>query len=153
MIRIQVAAVGRGGSDPGQAVYDHFARRMTFPLALKEVTIKRPLQGAQLMAAEATALLEAIPTEATVVALDPRGKVLTSEAFAERLRIWQDESVRDLCFVIGGADGLGDAVRRRANFVMSFGAMTWPHILARGMLAEQLYRAQSIIAGHPYHRD
>jgi 23S rRNA (pseudouridine1915-N3)-methyltransferase len=151
-MRIQVAAVGRGGSDPGQALYEYFARRMTSHLALIEVTIKRPLQGAQLMAAEAAALLKAIPTEATVVALDPRGEVLSSEAFAERLRIWRDKGFRDLCFVIGGADGLGDAIRRRADFVLSFGAMTWPHLLARGMLAEQLYRAQSINAGHPYHR-
>jgi 23S rRNA (pseudouridine1915-N3)-methyltransferase len=151
-MRIQVAAVGRGGSDPGQAVYDHFARRMTFPFALKEVTIKRALQVAQLKAAEAAALLEAIPAEATVIALDPHGKVMTSEAFADQLRMWQDKSVRDLCFVIGGADGLGEAVCKRADFVLSLGAMTWPHLLVRGMLAEQLYRAQSIIAGHPYHR-
>ena len=86
------------------------------------------------------------------MALDGRGQALTSEAFAERLQRWRDGGIDDLAFLIGGAEGLADAVRQKAHLVLSLGAMTWPHLLARGMLLEQLYRAQQITAGHPYHR-
>jgi 23S rRNA (pseudouridine1915-N3)-methyltransferase len=73
-------------------------------------------------------------------------------AFAEKLGIWRDHA-RDVAFLIGGADGLDEAVRKRADLVLGLGAMTWPHLLVRGMLAEQIYRAQCILSGHPYHRD
>jgi 23S rRNA (pseudouridine1915-N3)-methyltransferase len=86
------------------------------------------------------------------VALDERGKALPSEAFAAKIGDWRDRGAGDLAFLIGGADGHGDAVRARADFLLAFGPMTWPHMLVRGMLAEQLYRAQQILAGHPYHR-
>jgi 23S rRNA (pseudouridine1915-N3)-methyltransferase len=97
-------------------------------------------------------LADAVPKGATIIVLDQRGKTLSSEDFATRLGRWQDEGVGDLAFIIGGADGLDPAWRQRAALVLSLGAMTWPHVLARVMLAEQLYRAQSILAGHPYHR-
>jgi 23S rRNA (pseudouridine1915-N3)-methyltransferase len=86
------------------------------------------------------------------VALDRRGKVLDSEGFARRLQRWRDDSVNDVAFLIGGADGHGDALLKKAALILSFGAMTWPHLLARAMLAEQIYRAQQLLAGHPYHR-
>jgi 23S rRNA (pseudouridine1915-N3)-methyltransferase len=87
-----------------------------------------------------------------VVALDERGAALSSAAFAERLGTWRDGGIPDLAFLIGGADGLADTVRQRAGLVLSLGLMTWPHLLARGLLLEQIYRAQQILAGHPYHR-
>jgi 23S rRNA (pseudouridine1915-N3)-methyltransferase len=86
------------------------------------------------------------------VALDGHGTALGSEGFAARLAAWRDGGAGDLAFLIGGADGLSEAVRKRAQMVLSLGPMTWPHFLARGMLLEQLYRAQQILAGHPYHR-
>ena len=86
------------------------------------------------------------------LALDERGKSLTSEAFAKTLARWRDEGTADVAFVIGGADGLADTLRKRARLLLSLGAMTWPHMLVRGLLAEQLYRAERIWAGHPYHR-
>ncbi|MBB6254707.1 rRNA large subunit m3Psi methyltransferase RlmH [Nitrospirillum iridis] len=86
------------------------------------------------------------------MALDERGKALPSEAFARQVGAWRDGGVADLAFVIGGADGLAEEVRRRASLLIAFGPMTWPHMMVRGMLAEQLYRAQQILAGHPYHR-
>ena len=89
---------------------------------------------------------------ARIVALDERGRTETSDAFARRLAHWRDDGVRTVGFVIGGADGLDETVRKKADFVLSFGALTWPHMLVRAMLAEQIYRAQSILAGHPYHR-
>jgi 23S rRNA (pseudouridine1915-N3)-methyltransferase len=87
-----------------------------------------------------------------VVALDERGKSLDSSAFATLLGRWQDEGLGDLAFVIGGAEGLSPAVLERADLALSFGQMTWPHLLVRVLLAEQLFRAQCILDGHPYHR-
>ena len=86
------------------------------------------------------------------MALDERGEALDSVGFAERLKRWRDAGVRDVAFLIGGADGHGAAVRARAEMLLSLGPMTWPHLMVRGMLAEQLYRASTILAGHPYHR-
>ncbi len=97
-------------------------------------------------------MLQAIPKGAIVVALDGSGTQFTSEEFAQRLGKWRDTSVAEVIFLIGGPDGLAENVRAKANYVMSLGAMTWPHLLARGMLLEQIYRAQTILAGHPYHR-
>jgi 23S rRNA (pseudouridine1915-N3)-methyltransferase len=100
---------------------------------------------------EAAAILRALPPDAFAVALDLGGQSLDSAAFAVRLASWQGLS-RPLCFLIGGAEGLDAPVIARANYVLSFGAMTWPHFLVRAMLAEQLYRARAIASGHPYHR-
>ena len=86
------------------------------------------------------------------VLLDERGGQLSSEAFAELLGTWRDNGVREARFHIGGADGHGDQLRAGADLLLGFGAMTWPHLLVRAMLMEQLWRATSILAGHPYHR-
>ena len=102
---------------------------------------------------EAELITAAIPDGATIVALDETGRNLTSREFAKRLSHWRDTGTNALVFIIGGADGLTDEIRNKATLVMSFGKSTWPHLLVRGMLAEQLYRAQQIHAGHPYHRD
>ncbi len=118
---------------------------------LREVEDKRGPTGR--VAREADLLLSALPKGATVVALDERGKALSSVELAHRLARWRDEGAGDIAFAIGGADGLDDAVRARADLVLSLGAMTWPHLMVRAMLAEQLYRAQQILAGHPYHRE
>jgi 23S rRNA (pseudouridine1915-N3)-methyltransferase len=103
-------------------------------------------------AAEADLLRKALPRGAAVCALDERGTVMTSPDFAAQLGDWRDQGRSDLAFVIGGADGLAKDLRMQADARLSFGAMVWPHMLARVMLAEQLYRAASILAGAPYHR-
>ncbi len=151
-LRITLAAVGRIKRSPLSAAFDEYAKRLTWPLSVKEVEEKRPLSGEQLSNAEGELLLAALPPDATLVALEPEGKEMSSEAFAALLGRYRDEGCRDLAFVIGGADGLSDAVLARAQVKLSIGAMIWPHLLARVMLAEQLFRAQSILAGHPYHR-
>jgi 23S rRNA (pseudouridine1915-N3)-methyltransferase len=84
--------------------------------------------------------------------MDETGKTLTSDSFAQRLGRWRDDGIADLAFVIGGANGLHPDLRRKADLILSLGVMTWPHILARAMLMEQLYRAHTILTGHPYHR-
>jgi len=102
---------------------------------------------------EAELILAAVPPGGRLVALDERGAACSSRDLAQRLAIWRDGGLGALAFAIGGAEGLGEAVIARADEVLSLGAMTWPHFLARCMLLEQLYRAQQILAGHPYHRD
>ena len=104
------------------------------------------------MAAEAELLRRAIPKGALAV-MDERGRVESSPKFAQRLAGWRDGGRSDLALVIGGADGIDPTLRAEADFALSFGAMVWPHMLVRVMLAEQLYRAASILAGAPYHRD
>ncbi len=151
-MRLWLAAVGRAKPGPELDLYQQYVRRLSPALTLKEVEEKRPLPVPERKAREAELLLAAIPAGAVVVALDERGKSPGSEEFARRLGQWRDGGIGDLAFVIGGADGHGDAVRSRAGLLLSFGAMTWPHMLVRAMLAEQLWRAQAILSGHPYHR-
>jgi 23S rRNA (pseudouridine1915-N3)-methyltransferase len=114
--------------------------------------VRRPLPPAALKRREAELILAALPARSRLVALDASGGSWSSPEFAERLAQWRDSGVPELAFAIGGAEGLDRPVLDRATAVLSLGPMTWPHRLVRGMLLEQLYRAQQILAGHPYHR-
>jgi 23S rRNA (pseudouridine1915-N3)-methyltransferase len=152
-MRITIVAVGRLRAGPEKALVDHFSKRISWPLEIREVEEKKNLTGNALKRREGELLLENCPTSSQIIALDERGKGISSRAFAKRVSDWQDDGIGDLSVLIGGADGLDDAVRKRADLTVSFGRLTWPHMLVRGMLVEQLYRAQQIIAGHPYHRD
>lgn len=152
-MRVTLAAVGRDKSGPTRDLYQHYVKRLTWPFALREVEERKPLPSASLKLREAELLREAIPKGAVVVALDERGKNLSSPELAQIIGQWRDNSVQDLAFVIGGADGLHESLRDEATRSISFGRMTWPHMMVRVLLAEQLYRAQSILAGHPYHRE
>lgn len=151
-MKLLIAAIGRAARGPERDLYEHYAGRIRWPLALRELEEKRKLPPAQMILRESELLLAAVPERAVLVALDRRGKVLDSEAFAARVARWRDDSVSDVAFLIGGADGHPEPLLKQAALVISFGAMTWPHLLARAMLAEQLYRAQQLLAGHPYHR-
>jgi len=152
-MRITIVAVGRLRAGPEKMLVDHFAKRVTWPVQIREVEGKKNLTGDALKQREGELLLKNCPTGSQIIALDERGKEISSRAFAKRVSDWQDDGVSDLCVVIGGANGLDETVRQRVNMTISFGRLTWPHMLVRGMLVEQLYRAQQIIAGHPYHRD
>ena len=152
-MRITIAAVGRLKSGPEQALADHFRGRITWPVTVREVEEKRKLPVDALRRREGDLLIAACPDNGAMVALDEKGQALASRRFADRLSAWQDEGIADIAFVIGGADGLDAAVLDRAGLTLSLGPMTWPHLMVRGMLFEQLYRAQQIMAGHPYHRD
>ena len=149
---IEILAIGRARAGPERDLYQTYANRIRWPLTLRELEEKRRLPPAELKAREGAMLLEALPQDAAVVALDETGKTLSSEEFAGRLGRWQDEGRAATAFVIGGADGLSDELRDRADLLVAFGRQTWPHMLVRAMLAEQIYRAQQILAGHPYHR-
>lgn len=151
-MKLTIAAVGRAGRGPERDLYEHYAGRIRWPLTLREVEEKKKLPPAQLIVREGELLLDAVPPKAVLVALDRRGKTIDSAAFAERLQRWRDDGVAEVAFLIGGADGHGEGLLGKSSLAVSFGAMTWPHLLARAMLAEQIYRAQQLLAGHPYHR-
>lgn len=151
-MKLTLACIGRTGRGPERDLYEHYAGRIRWPLALRELEEKKKLPPAELIRREGELLLGAVPDKAVLVALDRRGKVLDSAAFAKRLERWRDDGVPDVAFLIGGADGHGEPLLEKMSLVLTFGAMTWPHLLARAMLAEQIYRAQQLLAGHPYHR-
>lgn len=152
-MRLWLAAVGRLRAGPVRDIVDEYVGRSHWPVTLREVEARKKLSGPALRDHEGDLLMAAIPPQATLVALDERGRDLSSTRFAERLGRWRDDGVSDLAFVIGGADGLAKPVRDRAALVLAFGRATWPHLLVRAMLAEQIYRAQTILSGHPYHRE
>ncbi|MFD0985887.1 23S rRNA (pseudouridine(1915)-N(3))-methyltransferase RlmH [Methyloligella solikamskensis] len=160
MMRLQIAVVGKLKRGPERELLATYldraqasGRAMGFgPFTQAELAEAKLPDADARKAAEADALLSKIPTDSKIVALDPGGRTLSSEAFAERLRDLRDEAVPGVCFVIGGADGLGQPLLERADETLSLGPMVLPHGLARIVLAEQLYRAMTILAGHPYHR-
>ncbi len=163
-MKLRILAVGRAKGGPEAALIAEYAKRLHWPLAIDEVEERRPLAGAELKAREGALLKAALERAAAksdknksggrrvVVALDERGQNLASRDFAARLKGWQDQGA-EITFVLGGANGLPAEIRERASFVLSLGQMTWPHLLARVMLVEQIYRAHQILKGHPYHRD
>jgi 23S rRNA (pseudouridine1915-N3)-methyltransferase len=151
-MHISIIAVGRARSGPEQALCQDYLGRLRSPAEVIEVEERRALPAAERVESEARLLLDKVPGGATVIALDGRGKTLSSEDLAARFGTWRDEGIREIAFVIGGADGLDHAVIEAAHLVLSLGPMTWPHLLVRVLLAEQLYRSEQILAGHPYHR-
>jgi 23S rRNA (pseudouridine1915-N3)-methyltransferase len=147
---MRIIAVGRLRGGPEAELVARYAARLRPALAVTEIA---EAQGApaEVKRREGAALLAALPDRAFAVALDLGGEQPDTEAFAALLERWLGQS-RPLCFLIGGAEGLDSAVIQRADYVLSLGRLTWPHMLVRAMLAEQLYRARAIAAGHPYHR-
>ena len=159
-MRLLIAAVGKLKQGPERDLYAHYLTRAEAlgrslslsPLASLEFPESRAASAGARSAAEANALLAKVPPSHRLICLDPAGKMQSSEAFAQSLAKFRDGGAAGLAFLIGGADGLGQAARDQANLVLSLGPMTLPHGLARIVLAEQLYRAMTILAGHPYHR-
>ena len=153
-MRVKILAFGKIGRGEEQSLIDEYLRRLPWQTEIVEFDIKKPAATNDLRKQqEAEKLLAAIPESAAVVVLDERGKSISSRKFAESIDTWATDGISTVVFIIGGADGLHESVRKKANLVLGFGAMTWPHKLVRVMLVEQLYRAWSITIGHPYHRD
>ncbi|MDO1560197.1 23S rRNA (pseudouridine(1915)-N(3))-methyltransferase RlmH [Brevundimonas sp. 2R-24] len=155
-MRILILAIGRLGRGPEADLVRLYLDRATAagralglgPVEQVEIEPRKPGK-----AAEAEAILAALPERAVLIACDERGRTLASRAFAGRIEALRDQGERTLVFVIGGADGLDQTVRDPARELLAFGPQTWPHALARVMLAEQVYRAVTILSGSPYHRD
>jgi 23S rRNA (pseudouridine1915-N3)-methyltransferase len=139
-VLLHIIARGKIGRSPEAELVERYARRLTWPIKLTEW----PEHGAGKVAAPLA--------PCRIVLLDERGTALSSSAFAALLGRWRDDGVREARFLIGAADGHSAAERAAADLVLAFGPATWPHLLARAMLMEQLYRATTILAGHPYHR-
>jgi len=139
-VLLHIIARGKIGQGPEAELVERYLKRITWPVKVTEL----PESGGKAPP----------PAENGVtILLDEKGEALGSAAFAKKLERWRDGGRREARFLIGGADGFGDAERAGADLLLSFGAATWPHLLARAMLAEQLFRATSLLANHPYHRE
>ncbi len=153
---MHLIAVGRARGGPEAVLVSDYLRRFDRaarplgmgPARLVEID-DRKARGAE---EESALVLGAVPEGGALIALDERGRTMTSPDFAELLAGWRDRGRRDCALALGGADGHAAALRERADLVLSFGKMVWPHMLARAMAAEQVYRAATILAGSPYHR-
>lgn len=162
-MKLTLCAVGKLGTTTENAmVRDYLSRAAQTgrslgigPVDLIEVEAKKAknLSSPQLKSAEAEAIRAALDDGGLLITCDERGEQLTSRAIAQRLEKFKDRGERRITFLIGGADGLDPSLRQQAAFSLAFGPQTWPHALVRVMLAEQMYRAVTILAGLPYHRD
>ena len=139
-MRIHIVARGKIGRSPEAELVERYLKRIHWETHVSEL----PDQGGK---------SPRIDGETKIIAMDETGENWTSKKFANHLSRWRDDGVREARFLIGAADGLSDKERTNADHFFSFGKATWPHMMARAMLAEQLFRATSIIAGHPYHRE
>jgi 23S rRNA (pseudouridine1915-N3)-methyltransferase len=159
-MHLTVGAVGKLKAGPDRDLYQRYADRVTpagkalglGPLTCIEISESRKGRANERRGDEAGTLLAKISDASTLIALDEKGEALTSEGFARLMGKQRDAGASNLCFIIGGPDGLGEVVRDKASRIISLGAMTLPHGLARVVLVEQIYRAVTILAGHPYHR-
>ncbi|MDF1722721.1 MAG: 23S rRNA (pseudouridine(1915)-N(3))-methyltransferase RlmH [Minwuia sp.] len=153
MLRITLLSIGRFGRGPERDLFDTYSRRLGWPLDLQELEVRKGASDAERNAKENALLRDRAASAQAIIALDERGKLLDSRGFATGLQGFADDGRRDIVILIGGADGLDDTSRAAADLTISLGRLTWPHLMVRAMLAEQLYRAQTILSGHPYHRD
>lgn len=151
-MEIAIACVGRLKAGPVREICEDYARRLPWPLDWQEIAEDNRLPPEKRKARDGEEIATRLRNCHRVVALDERGKDLDSGEFAALLAGWRDAGYSRIGFAIGGADGLADTVRARAARVIRFGRVTWPHMLMRALLAEQLYRAHTILTGHPYHR-
>ncbi len=155
-MRVHICAVGRLRAGPEKTLIDDYISRFNKvgrglslgPISVTEVEDKKNAG----MKAEADLLRKALPKGAVICTLDERGQVLSSPDFSKKISGWRDNGRQDLALIIGGADGIDPSLRAEADFSISFGKMVWPHMMVRLMLAEQVYRAATILSGSPYHR-
>ena len=148
-MKIRIRAIGKLKDKSLQALIDEYGKRMNWSVKIEEIDATKNTTAEK----EAMALLRDIPHSSVIIALDERGQSISSPDFAQKIAGWNEQSGgKDIYFLIGGADGLHPSVREKAKFLLSFGKQTWPHMLIRVMILEQIYRAQQILSGHPYHR-
>ncbi len=160
-MRVFILAVGKLKSGPEHDLVERYLSRSRnggralglCEFQVREIAMARAASIAQRKRQEAGAIISALPDDCKLVALDETGKHLTSPQFARMIGQWCENAQRNLCFVIGGPDGLDPEIRSRADMVLSFSPLTWPHQMVRIMLAEQLYRTTTILAAHPYHKN
>lgn len=150
-ITCHIIAIGKNKDAGLQRLIDEYIKRLSWKVIITELPVLN-VSDAERKSREAEQLRQAIPAKAVKICLDERGKNIGSEVFANQLQHYFTNQQSTLAFIIGGADGLDETFRKQADYVISFGALTWPHMMVRLMLVEQLYRASTILSGHPYHR-
>ena len=152
-MHIHILCIGKlDKQSPEYELCARYLKRLPWHVTIKELECKQSLTDEPLKTAEAALLLKHVPDKAMIIALDERGKNMSTNALSDRLANWRDDGVTDMCFLIGGAFGHGDIIRNKAHLILSFGALTWPHKMIRPMLIEQLYRIHTLQTGHPYHK-
>lgn len=154
-MKISIISIGKFENSPHKQVYETYIKRLKWKVELKELDLKNSqnLSVPKIKEGEGALILKALKPSSKLIVLDEEGKQFSSVAFAKMISDFAVAGDSDLSFVIGGSDGLSEEVLQKSNLKISFGKMTFPHLMVRAILAEQLYRAQSIIAGHPYHRE
>ncbi|MFL2771752.1 MAG: 23S rRNA (pseudouridine(1915)-N(3))-methyltransferase RlmH [Rhodospirillaceae bacterium] len=151
-MNIVIAAVGRMKNGPEKSIIDTYLTRLPWSVDIREIDHKNSTQLNVAIRSETQALLDLVPKRARTICLDSRGKSMTSNEFADRVRAWRDDGFSSLAFLIGGPNGLEKGGVDSTDLALSFGRATWPHMLVRAMLVEQLYRTHCILTEHPYHR-
>jgi 23S rRNA (pseudouridine1915-N3)-methyltransferase len=151
-MKISIIAVGKIGRSPEHDLIERYKIRLPHPLNIIEVEEKRPIKVQERKNREGELLLSAVPEKTFLIILDEKGRDYSSIEFSKKIAGWRDQGLSVITFIIGGSDGLSDDVKARANLSISFGNLTWPHMLVRSMLVEQIYRAYTILNGHPYHK-
>jgi 23S rRNA (pseudouridine1915-N3)-methyltransferase len=152
-VKVTIAAIGKTKSGCAEMqLASSYLSRIPWQTEIKETEEKRPLPPIKLIEQEANLLLELAPNNGLRIILDETGKTMDSPDFAKWIGAQQEQGVSQFSFFIGGAHGHGQALRKQANMSLSLGSMTWPHLLVRTLLAEQLYRAYTILTNHPYHK-
>lgn len=159
-MRLTIGAIGHLRSGPEHDLIAHYrtaikataARAGIASLSFVEIDDRKLAKGLAGVDSASLALLQKIPKDSFIVAMDEDGKCLSSKQFSAKLTAW-GQNHRDIAFLIGGADGHSDHLKSKSDFILSLGPATWPHMLARAMLTEQVYRASTILSGHPYHRE
>ena len=152
-MRVSILAIGKNRQGVFKDLYEFYAKRIQWEIQLVEVEIRKTLDWKKQRLNETRKLLSSVPKDSLIVTLDESGKLLTSRALSNWINNQVDNGAKDVSFLIGGSHGLDLSAISSPNLMISLGRVTWPHLMIRGMIAEQLYRAQQILQNHPYHRD
>lgn len=152
-MKVNILSIGKFKKNSNYAkIFEEYKKRLSWKVNLKELTTQKKLSGESLKKAEGEKLLQNTNSKAKIISLDERGKIITSTEFANLIKSYQVNGFSNIDFIIGGANGLSEEVRNKSDYILSFGKMVFPHLMIRAMLIEQLYRASTILSGHPYHK-
>lgn len=153
-MKIYICAIGKlKKNSPEKDLINDYISKTRWPIEIKEFEEKKSLNTEELKIAESDLLIKSVPNDAKLIVLDETGETLSSRELAKKISQWQDNGIGSVAFLIGGANGHAEHLKKRADLKLSFGRMTLPHMLMRVVLTEQIYRIKTILDGHPYHKD
>lgn len=151
-MKINILSIGKFKDVSCETLFHEYKKRMNFDINLKELNLKKGYDGKKLKEEEGKLLLKHCNDNSEIISLDERGKIITTPEFCDIITNYQNNSINEINFIIGGSDGLSQEVRNKSDFILSFGKMVFPHLFVRVMLIEQLYRVYTLQNGHPYHK-